>query len=98
PHLYALPLHDALPISREGRVLPDRLRGVDPDREQLDRLGLLPIPSEPEPSRRLGSRDSRLQGRVRQTDTRRVERLERRLRAVDSDRKSTRLNSSHVKI
>src|SRR5207253_4915781 len=89
PRIYPLSLHDALPISSGAR------------RDQLDHLGVVSRPSSLAPEASRSGRasehlpDPRLVRRARHRS------LQRQLHGRlfdDQDRKSTRLNSSHVAI
>src|SRR5207253_10832106 len=92
--LYTLSLHDALPISRGARGRRDR---AEPDDRAPRRRGLVPIRGR----RRLDLPCAalRLDERLRPRALRRGRDAAPGAGApLDRDRKSTRLNSSHVAI
>src|SRR5690606_41629703 len=95
---YRLPLHDALPFLAAAATDGDLDAFVDGMNVVADQLGVgddavITDPTGLEDSNRLSAADLALLGRAALAD----ERVARSARQAE-DRKSTRLNSSHVKI
>src|SRR5690606_41508457 len=84
-----LSLHDALPIFEPGRIDEHPIRTVDPLAPVDHRLVLAAITARVEVA---------VRAHDRRRDARRLHEGTQSLLELATDRKSTRLNSSHVKI